>query len=897
MVSDITGWGNDNTFDYVIEPGTNAGGFSNNGKPVAAGSAEGGPIVAWLSNTGVEVQFLDVLGEPTVAAAEVASRVIVSEGADFKSNVQVADGVAAIAVGWEDTTPALDTVTPAVISSGQLKLQGLGPEGGLPFGTLVTVGAEQDDGFDNTAFHNHSMSIAGYDFTTSVAATPPNGNRPNFTVTASGINVAWVASEPGDPSAFGHIMLQRHQIVTDAAGEPAGLVAAGIDGQVDATATHAPGDVLGDSNDNAVQLGEGRDPVVTGLHTGETLVAWIDRAGNVKAQLYPPNGVWVQSDLTVNGLQQTDYDAVNQALKTQLGAIATNAPAIPQQMQVVQLGAGNFAIMWIAAGEHGLELQGTYFALPPDLAAEVVLPGGDGWTAIAIAPIALPADFTGEFNLSGMGEDNPDIVVTFTAGDGDGTGIFAVHVDGNATGAVDQVFQHSDAFEVNTTTLGNQSGGSVAGTVGDRAIITYLDEDTGNVLARMVDLREPGQFIQGDRIRDRDDSGSINAGDRIQGRADILIGTAADDTIIGDLPDPALGGVTGVRFDNPEGLDDQLFGGLGNDVIYGGGGNDVIDGGRDLSTPENVADPELGASPRHFTDTAVYQGNAQDYAIWINGDGSYSIVDAHFDDGGSIVDEIRASGAVNRDGLDLVSNVEQFLFLNGDGQALYKLGFNGEMPSTSTHVTVDASNFYVLPDQDQRVTGNVGADGLADSTPAGVETVLTPLGWGLTQDTADHGFLVTGAANVADGVEYEPLVAKTEDAFVAAWQTSNGDGLTVGLHLTVYDQFMDPVPTAAGTAVIDVTPNALASVPPALASAGAGPVIAWVSADGKLLAQAFDGDRQWQRRARPALCCRWHADRRDLRYHEWANLCRHLRHGRPAGWPLRRRAYRTGWQH
>jgi hypothetical protein len=688
---------------------------------------------------------------------------------------------------------------PVPILAGQIKLQGLGPEGGLPFGTAVTVGAELNDGFDNTLFSNHSMSIAGYDFTTSVAATPANGNRPNFTVTASGINVAWVASAPGDTSGFGQIMLQRYQIVTDDAGEPAALVAAGIDGQVEASATRTHEDraVLGVVDDNATSLGAGRDPIVTGLHTGETLVAWIDQNGNVKAQLFPPNGVWLPSDLAVNGLNESDYVAVNAALQAGLGAVATDAPSAPHQMQVVQLGAGNFAVIWSGAAADGsLQLQGTYFALPPDLAAEVVLPGGDGWTPIPIAPIALPKGFTGEFNLSGMGEDNRDIVVTFTANYGDGTGIFAVHVDGNATGAVNQVFQHSDAFLVNTTTAGNQSG-RLRRRHGRRPRHHHLSRrGYGNVLARMVDLREPGQLIQGDRVRDRDDSGTLNAADRIQGRADILIGTAGGDTIIGDLPDPALGGVTGVRFDNPEGLDDQLFGGLGNDVIYGGGGNDVIDGGRDLSTPQSRDDPELGGSPKHYTDTAVYQGNAQDYAIWVNGDGSYSIVDAHFDDGGLIVDEIRATGAVNLDGLDLVSNVEQFLFLNGDGQALYQLGFNGEMPSTSTHVTVAASNFYSLPDQDHRLTGNVTLDGTADSTPAGIETVGTPVGWGLTQDTADHGFAVTGAANVADRIENKPLVAKTEDSFVAAWQTTNADA-TVALHLTVYDQFMDPVPTAA----------------------------------------------------------------------------------------------------
>src|SRR5262249_38455511 len=163
------------------------------------------------------------------------------------------------------------------------------------------------------------------------------------------------------------------------------------------------------------------------------LVSWIGMDNHVHARLFPPNGVAVPSDFTINGLTQLEYDAVNAAL-VDLGAVADNAPGVPHQMQVVQLGAGNFAIMWIATGDTGLVLKGTYFALPPDLAAEVVLPGGDGWTQIPIAPIELPDSFTGEFNLGGMGEDNPDIVVTYTASDGDGTGIFAVHIDGNATG-------------------------------------------------------------------------------------------------------------------------------------------------------------------------------------------------------------------------------------------------------------------------------------------------------------------------------------------------------------------------------------------------------------------------------------------------------------------------------
>ncbi|WP_088360685.1 hypothetical protein [Rhodomicrobium vannielii] len=640
MVTNITGWGNDNTFDFVIEPGvTPEGTPQHNSIPIASGSAEGGPLVAWLSDTGVEVQFLDILGEPLVAAAEVASRVVVSEGAEGKSNVQVADGVAGFGVAWEDSSSGL----------GQLKLQGLGAEGGVAFGTLVTVGAEAGDGFDNTAFNNHSMSVAGYDFSTNVQVTAPNGNLVD--AAASGVNVAWVASVPGDTSGFGQIMLQRYQIVPDADGQATSLTAAGIDGQVEDPVTlirdpldQAAIDAQGGATDAAIQLTDrdgnpaiGRDPVVTGLHTGDTLVSWIDQAGNVQAHLFPPNGVVVPSDNTLNGLTQVEYDAANAALATELGIVTHPAGAVADahDMQVVQLGAGNFAIVWVATAADGsLELDGTYFSLPPDAGVgDVVLPGGNGWTPIPLDPIPLPDSFTGQFSLGGMGEDNPDIVITYTAGDQDGTGVFAVHVDGNATGVANETFGHSDAFAVNTTTEGNQSGGSVTGTISDRAIITYLDEATGDIVARMVDLREPGQFLQGDRIRDINGNGILDAGDRIQVRADIIVGTNGDDHIIGDLPDPALGGITGVRYDKGEGLEDQLFGGLGNDVIFGGGANDIIDGGRDLTTPGDIDDPTLGASPQHYTDMAVYQGNALDYAIWINGDGSYSIVDAHFDDG------------------------------------------------------------------------------------------------------------------------------------------------------------------------------------------------------------------------------------------------------------------------
>ena len=75
-ITNITGTGNVTTDDFTIEPGTTPQNTpANNRVPTASGSAEGGPLVAWLSDAGVEVQFLDVLGQPLVAGAEVASRV------------------------------------------------------------------------------------------------------------------------------------------------------------------------------------------------------------------------------------------------------------------------------------------------------------------------------------------------------------------------------------------------------------------------------------------------------------------------------------------------------------------------------------------------------------------------------------------------------------------------------------------------------------------------------------------------------------------------------------------------------------------------------------------------------------------------------------------------------
>ena len=506
MVDNITGWGNDNNLDFVVadsgEPGAPLS------KPAAAGAQGGIPAVAWVSNQGIEVQFFSILGEPTTPGEEVFSRVLVSEGAG-KSNVQIADALAAFGVAWEEGEPG----------TGVIKLRAV-PAEGLPIGKEVTVGSVD--------FSNHSLSIGGYDFATNVTVPDPTDPGDTIDLAASGINVAWVASV-GD-SDFGRIMLQRYQIVLDAAGDPAALLAAGLDGQNEDNDVRDPADAaaIGVANDNAVWVGDedgddiggfiGRNPAVTGLHTGDVLISWVGADNLVHAKLYPPNGVVVPSDAN-NDVGAAEYAAVNAALAN-LGEVA-DLPAGVRRLQVAELGPGNFAVMWIAIGALGLELRGSIFSTPPDNAAGDALP--DGWTRIDVAPIVLPPGFSGEFSLTGMGEDNPDLVVTYTAQNGaQGADVFAVRVDGLIGREPGQL---SDPLLVNTTTAGDQSGGAVTGMVGDRFMVAYVDGSSGDILARLLDTRVPGLFLQGDEIRDRNGNGILDAGDRIRSRPDVIVGT------------------------------------------------------------------------------------------------------------------------------------------------------------------------------------------------------------------------------------------------------------------------------------------------------------------------------------------------------------------------------------
>src|SRR5262249_17281641 len=143
---------------------------------------------------------------------------------------------------------------------GALKMRGLGAEGGVPFGTEVTIG--------DSAFNNHDLQIAGYTFPVGVQVPRPHGNGALIDGVADGVNVVWVQSAVGDTSGSGTILLQRYQIITDSTGTAVDMLAAGSDGQHEGTDLRTDADraalqaAPGGLNDDVIVLGTGRDPQV-----------------------------------------------------------------------------------------------------------------------------------------------------------------------------------------------------------------------------------------------------------------------------------------------------------------------------------------------------------------------------------------------------------------------------------------------------------------------------------------------------------------------------------------------------------------------------------------------------------------------------------------------------------
>ena len=104
------------------------------------------------------------------------------------------------------------------------------------------------------------------------------------------------------------------------------------------------------------------------------------------------------------------------------------------------------------------------------------------------------------------------------------------------------------------------------------------------------------------------------AGDQLFSIERIQGSNLADDNLYGSAVFNVLEGYGGNDYMDGRAGNDHLSGGAGDDVIVGGAGNDQLLGG-------------LG------DDTAVYSGNAADYDVSLNVDGSYTVRDLRGIDG------------------------------------------------------------------------------------------------------------------------------------------------------------------------------------------------------------------------------------------------------------------------
>lgn len=389
-----------------------------------------------------------------------------------------------------------------------------------------------------------------------------------------GYNVAYLASEIAPDGSFdpvyGEVRLQRFEVPLSPAGEPGTPVAGGIDGM----AGVRDGSVI-DASDDApyVLAASGRSPSVTALHTFETVVVWIENVGGVERVA----GTAIDD---MGGIIPVDMSDISAGDMLAEGAGVT----------VVSAGAVNAAVVWVAMVEGQAVLRATMYSSP---GTGLDGQGFDlGTPGAPFTLMDLPADIDlASIRVTGIsGEDSNDIVVQWETGTGDGRDILARHFQVTldpATGVALAMRPNGDAVQVHAVQEGEQGQGSVAGLLGDRFISVWTEknpaiaEGGADIVARIFDTRSPGQEITGDLI----------AGDgQPKARRDILVGTIGNDTIRGDISDA-------------DGLVDQLFGGMGDDVLIGGPG---IKGA--AGSPELI-DGGLGR------DTAVYSGNFADYTI------------------------------------------------------------------------------------------------------------------------------------------------------------------------------------------------------------------------------------------------------------------------------------------
>ena len=391
--------------------------------------------------------------------------------------------------------------------------------------------------------------------------------------------------------------------------------------------------------------------------------------------------IWIESDgAGGERVAGRAYDDLGQVIPVpQFANISAGFPvAAGTNAYVVQAGAVNLGIAWITHNAtDGYVVMGTMFS-----------PSGAGLNGVGFGFLSPPQPFVlgvlppsfdpahADFHLTGIsGEDSNDLVFSWNdAGD-----VKAQHIRTTldpVTGVALSLTPEGNAVTVNVNTDGTQDQNGLAGLLSDRFITVYHDtsgitgDTAGDIVARVFDVREPGQLLEGDLVR----NGAIQA------RADIIVGTTGNDTIIGDL------------LDN-DGRTDQLYGGLGDDILRGG---------PDQSAGARVEILDGGEG----TDTAVYTGRFTDYSIALNGDGSFTIIDLR------PAQDPNTGAPLQNDGTDFLFDIEQLQFLGEPDAPIIPIGFN---PPLAPIATFDGTPVqWSLTDQSAFKEILVGTDPAAD---------------------------------------------------------------------------------------------------------------------------------------------------------------------------------------
>lgn len=349
----------------------------------------------------------------------------------------------------------------------------------------------------------------------------------------------------------------------------------------------------------------------------------------------------------------------------------------------------------------------------------------------------------------------------------------------------------------NDTLFGEWGNDTMSGGLGDDFIEGGFGDDT-------ISGDEGDDLLFGDE-----------GDDTIQGGAgrDYIEGGIGNDTIAGGSEDDFILGGLG---------DDDIDGGDGDDVLIGGAGNDVIAGGAG-------------------TDTAIFTGNASDYTMVGNADGSYTITDTRVN---------------SLDGIDTVSGVEKLQFNDAvietssifpDQHSVLKMGmdrvFEGELtlPAGYTLQLVsvdDGIQVDLLGGSGFRVTSGPVADDFGFvyrlTSPDGVEKDYQMTASILKEEMVS---LSEGQVNTytASDQNYSAISSLSGGGYVVVWQSSGQDGSGTG----IYAQMFNVDGTKNGSEfLVNTTTAADQFVPYVAGSPNGGFAVVWES-DG-----AIDGSGQ-----------------------------------------------------